>query len=415
MRWCQESNAAKDHFLAVLSHELRTPLTPALLAMYELEHDSDLPEPARQQAALAARNLQLEAQLIDDLLDVTRIAKGKLELKNRVGVELHELLQRTVEIVRSDADAKRIAFRLQFDSKAHYMTGDDARLQQMFWNILRNAIKFSKADSDAVILVRTRTGNGEADEAATRLALVDVVDTGIGIAPEVLPNLFKAFMQGSAGITREFGGLGLGLSIAQKIAQLHGGWIRVSSEGLNRGTTVTVALPAVLSVPAGPFPETVPVQTPLPHAPATKRSLRILLVEDNKATLMILQRLLQRHGQHGHTVVCAGSIKEALDAAQNHTFDVLVSDLGLPDGHGTELMRTLRRLQPAVLGIAVSGYGTEEDLQRSREAGFEMHLTKPIRPDALFRAIDYTCTMLDTQATTPPTSARSPGVVYDKK
>ena len=359
-----QSNLAKDAFLAALSHELRTPLTPVLMAAVALDEDPALPEHLRRDLAMIRRNVELEARLIDDLLDLTRIAQGKLEL--RLGpLDVHVVIQGALEICRPDFVAKHQQVELHLDARDAATSGDAVRLQQALWNLIRNAIKFTPPGGTITI----RTGNTAPDG-----IWVQVRDTGIGFEPHESLKLFEAFEQGGRHVTRQFGGLGLGLAIGASILAAHGGTIRAESRGPGLGATFTLGLPLRPSAPDPAAP------TPAAAALPATRHLRILLVEDHKDTRLTLQRYLQR--SH-HEVTVAETAHQALTLAAAQEFDLVISDLGLPDeGGGCALMRQLRERQ-GLKGIAVSGYGTEDDIARSRAAGFSHHLTKPINLERL--------------------------------
>jgi PAS domain S-box-containing protein len=360
----EKANLAKDSFLAALSHELRTPLTPVLMAAVTLEQNHELPDHVRRDLAMIRRNVELEARLIDDLLDLTRIAKGKLELRP-ASIDLHNVLRRALEICRPDITAKHQHLTFKLEATSVETTGDSVRLQQVFWNLIRNAIKFTP-DGGSISI---RTGNSGADS-----IWIEVRDSGIGFQPDESHKLFQAFEQGGRHITRQFGGLGLGLAISMSILEAHGGSIRAESQGLNLGATFTIELPIRLS-------STVNVAS-TPSTPNAKeaRRLRILLVEDHKDTRASLQLYLQRAKNE---VKAAEGAQQALELAADNKFDLVVSDLGLPDeGGGLAMMRQLRQ-QYGLKGIAISGYGMEEDIVQSREAGFAHHLTKPISLERL--------------------------------
>ena len=357
-----KSLLAKDAFLAALSHELRTPLNPALMATIALEQNEGLPDHVRHDLALIRRNIELEARLIDDLLDLTRIATGKLEL--RLGpTDLHLVIRSALEICRPDLEAKNQQFKLHLKARETATVGDAVRLQQALWNLIRNAIKFTPAGGQVTI----RTGNIRTPPARI---WVQIRDTGIGFEPPEALKLFDAFEQGGRHITRQFGGLGLGLAIGTSILTAHGGTIRAESPGLNLGATFTLELPL-----RPPAPGT---SSPLDgHSPAARkpRRLRILLVEDHKDTRAVLQLYLRAAE---NDVTSAETAQEALEIAARQPFDLVISDLGLPDeGGGFALMRRLRELH-GLKGIAVSGYGMEEDVAQSLASGFSHHLTKPL-------------------------------------
>jgi PAS domain S-box-containing protein len=353
----RQANQAKDQFLAVLSHELRTPLTPVLALVSAMEEDGELPSQVRSDLGIVRRNVELETALIDDLLDLTRIARGKLQL-NQEQVDLHELLGNVIGICREDIDSKGLEFYVDFNADRHHVSGDPSRLQQVLWNLLKNAIKYTPAGGT----VRVRSSVG-----AQGHVRVEVIDSGIGIEPELLPVVFDAFRQGEQVITRRMGGLGLGLTITRSLVELHGGTLNAFSEGRDRGSTFTLELPTV--DPPQPSARSAC------HDAEGEAALRILLVDDHQDTTAILSRLLTRLG---HSVRAAHSVTEAQEAALGEKFDLLLTDMGLPDGTGIDLIKKLRRLQYPLQAIALSGFGAESDIKASRAAGAIDHLVKPI-------------------------------------
>ncbi|MHA3773753.1 PAS domain-containing hybrid sensor histidine kinase/response regulator [Verrucomicrobiota bacterium sgz303538] len=366
----EAASRAKDQFLAMLSHELRTPLAPVLMATRMIEQDMTLPEHVRDLASTIHRNIEVQAHLIDDLLDQTRIARGKLEL-HRKKVSIHAVLEQVLRILENEFTAKQLQVRVELHAANSQLEADEARLHQILWNLLKNAIKFTS--HHGTITVRTGTP-------APNRVRVEVSDTGIGIEPELLPRLFHPFEQGGTAVTRQFGGLGLGLAISQKIAELHGGTLSGHSEGKNRGSTFILEMPTVES----PASEAVPQASPPQVRPAV-HGLRILLVEDHADTARILARLLKRHGHHVHI---SNNLQDAEKSAESEAFDLVLSDLALPDGTGYELMAFLRAHHP-LPGIAMSGFGMEQDIQKSHEAGFAEHLVKPVDPARLEEAIEH--------------------------
>ncbi|HET9209926.1 MAG TPA: ATP-binding protein, partial [Thermoanaerobaculia bacterium] len=376
-REAQAANEAKDRFLATLSHELRTPLTPVLAVLSRLEADRGLASHAEDLATIR-RNVELEARLIDDLLDLTRIASGKLELHRRE-VDLRQVLEHALATIERELNQKGLRLEVAFAAGEHRLWADAPRLTQVFWNLLSNAVKFTPPGG----WIRLRS----AVDPRAREMIVEVRDTGIGIETDVLPRIFEAFEQTGRRITRKFGGLGLGLAVSRAIVDLHGGRLIAASEGRGRGAAFTVRLP--LGSIQEELDET-GVWLSRPRLPAVSvkpdRALRILLVEDHEDTAQAMADLL---GLMGHEVTLAGSVAAALAAAEavhGEGIDLVVSDLGLPDGSGQDLMRELIRLY-GWKGIALSGYGMEEDIRRSREAGFARHLTKPVDLDTLRAAI----------------------------
>jgi PAS domain S-box-containing protein len=373
----EAASRAKDQFLATLSHELRTPLTPVLALASALQEDEALPGRARQALAVIRRNVELEARLIDDLLDLTRISRGKLELRREV-VDVRQILAHAIEVCcGAELASGRIRLALDLGAREHRVWADAPRLTQVLWNLLHNAVKFTPESGE--IHVRS----WEEDDGG--ILAVEVADNGIGIDPELLPRIFNAFEQTDRQITRRFGGLGLGLSLSRAIVAMHGGTLSAASAGLDQGSAFTLRLPAGGITEIAGIPD-IPASVPEPRAEAKAGSpLRLLLIEDHADTAEAMADLLRALG---HEVTVAGSVGAALGAAeaQGGRFDLVVSDLGLPDGSGLDLMRELSG-RYGLKGIALSGYGMEEDVQRSREAGFSKHMTKPVDLQAFKAAI----------------------------
>ncbi|MDB6006543.1 MAG: hypothetical protein JWR15_3530 [Prosthecobacter sp.] len=353
----QKANHAKDRFLASLSHELRTPLTPVLLAASALREDESLPKEVHQQLEMMQQNLELEVRLIDDLLDLTRIVNGKLLLHSG-DCNVHLLLEHTLEILRAEITDKKISLRVAKEASKPWVRGDAARLQQVFWNLLKNAVKFTPSGGSITV---------ETCHRADRIQII-VSDSGRGIAPELLPAIFKPFEQGDLKGEHLFGGLGLGLAISKAVVDMHQGLLTVQSAGKGRGATFTVDLESIEA------PDPVTEGDKHPHGTKTSAALRLLLVEDHAASLHVLNLMLCRSG---HQVTTANSVTTASLAARDQTFDAVISDVGLPDGTGHDLMRHLRS-EYGLKGIALTGYGTEDDLRHSADAGFVAHLTKPV-------------------------------------
>ena len=352
------ASRAKDRFLAVLSHELRTPLTPVVLTIAAMEQDPDLPSPMREDVAMIRRNVELESKLIDDLLDLSRVASGKLRLQMQP-TSAHALLRYVAESSARDTSGKRLNVSLDLRASQDQVSADPARLQQVFWNVLRNAIKFTPEGGH--ISIRSENDrNG-------KLRLI-VRDTGAGIPADVLPKVFDAFEQGDIKTSRHFGGLGLGLAICKALVEMHGGTIRAKSEGAGKGATFTIKLPTVR------VRETRPEESQATDLAKSANGSRVLLVEDHPDTVRALSRLL---GQSGYQVKTASSIASALQLAASEPFDIVLSDIGLPDGTGYELMEQIRE-RHGIKGIALSGYGMDEDIKRSMEAGFVDHVVKPV-------------------------------------
>ena len=353
----------------MLSHELRTPLTPVLTAaqMLEKAEPADGNTHVRTLAALIRRNAELEARLIDDLLDLTRISRGKLSLHLET-VDAHAKVREVLRACETELEAKHLEVELALDAAESHVHADQARFQQVIWNLVKNAVKFSHTGGHVTV----QTGTSETGQ--LQLA---VRDEGIGIEAELLPRLFNAFEQGSREVTRHFGGLGLGLAVSKALVEAQGGSITATSGGKNRGSTFVVTMPRA-------------------HAttnPATARNVnngrhmeaahRILLVEDHEDTSEILAEFLETRG---YRVKIADTVASALRIADAENFDLVLSDLGLPDGTGYDLMRQLQE-RHHLRGVALSGYGREKDVEEAKAAGFLEHVTKPPNPEHLLKVI----------------------------
>ncbi len=347
----------------MLSHELRTPLTPVLAAARMMEQTPGLPAEVQSDAAIIRRNVELEARLIDDLLDLTRVAKGKLQL-NLEAVNVHEAIDAVLEIFAGDIQGKELKVHVDRRAELPHVRADMARMQQMLWNIIKNAAKFTPAQGE--IFIRTMTSPPDK-------LRVEVRDTGIGIEPGELSRLFTAFEQASEEITKRFGGLGLGLAITKALAELHGGRVWAESEGRGKGAKFILELPAV-AVKAGVHPK------PVDDKSAERKSRRILLVEDHPDTADVMTRLMRRMGHDVKTVNSVSAAMEKWSAGGDGRagFDLLMSDVGLPDGTGLELIQKICASGSRVPAIALTGYGMEDDVQRCLDAGFSAHLTKPV-------------------------------------
>ncbi len=384
----EAASRAKDHFLATLSHELRTPLTPVLALVSALQADTRLPQDVLEDIATIARNIELEARLIDDLLDVTRIVRGKLELRLEA-VDIRPIIEHAVKTCCAhEAAEKMIACHEQLGDGPHVARVDAARLTQVFWNVLKNAIKFTPVGGQTFVRSRRESEGGHAWIA------VEIEDTGIGIAPDLLPRIFDAFEQGERAITRQFGGLGLGLAISRAIMETHGGTITARSAGLGKGAVFTVRLPAATDATAAVEMPPVRRPAPAPQRYGRGQTAHLLLVEDHADTAAVLARMLRRAG---FQVTVATTIAQALaetEAAAGavdgsgrlRPVRLVVSDLGLPDGSGTVLMRELAEKR-GLTGIALSGFGMEDDVRSALDAGFARHLTKPVVFDLLISTI----------------------------
>lgn len=347
----EAASRTKDEFLAVLSHELRTPLTPVLVAVGILSRDPSVPPHVHTKLQLIRRNAELEARLIDDLLDATSIARGEVHLHQKIA-RAADVVAYALEVCASDVDAKGVTLETDIDATV-WLSADTARLQQALWNLLKNAVRFSKVGGT----VRLRVSRNE------ETARIDVSDEGEGISPEDLSRLFGKFEQLHRTEDAQGNGLGLGLAIAKAIVEAHGGSIRAASQGTGKGSTFSILMPLAKA------PAEERARTPTPG------EIRVLLVEDHEDTLDLMRELLV---SEGYTVTVATNAAEARSALEHGRFDLVISDLGLPDASGLEVARASRTLAPGTRAIALSGYGTSQDRERSAEAGFEEHLVKPV-------------------------------------
>jgi signal transduction histidine kinase len=383
----EEANRMKDEFLATLSHELRTPLN-AMLGWAQVLRLGKLDEAASARALeTIERNARAQAQLIADLLDVSRIITGKLRLDFQP-VELRRIVEAALESVRPAADAKGIRLAITLGPLESPVLGDSDRLQQVVWNLLSNAIKFTAREG----AVEVRLGQNGAS------AEVRVSDTGVGIRPDFLPYVFDRFRQAEGAITRTHGGLGLGLSIVRHLVELHGGTVDVASEGEGKGASFVVSLPmrSALADPKRGAAVEAPqwVEEGLEagadpwSGPALLRGLRVLVVEDEDDTRDLLVTALE---QCGASVAAAASVADALNRLDEQVPDVLVSDLAMPGEDGFSLIRQVRA-RPAERGgevpaAALTAYARAEDRVRSLAAGFQMHVPKPVDPAGLVRLV----------------------------
>jgi signal transduction histidine kinase/ActR/RegA family two-component response regulator len=370
----RESSRLKDEFLAAVSHELRTPLN-AIFGWAQLLSTSKLDEPTTARAvASIARNAHAQARVIEDLVDVSRIVTGKLLLRLQP-VDLRVPIAAAADIVRPSAQAKGLHLDVQPSVPGQFVSGDRDRLQQIIWNLLSNAVKFTPSGGRVTVATREHDGVYE----------IEVRDTGIGLAPEFLPYAFDRFRQADGSTTREFGGLGLGLSIVKDLTELHGGTVRVSSEGLGRGASFRIELP-VLVGPA-PIPE-VPEEDEDTVDPSALDGVAVLAVDDNSDALDLITLTLGATGARVRTVT---SGIEALQEWQRQPADVLICDLAMPGIDGFDLLRRIRELDRVsgrvTRAVALSAHATAEYRQRSSEAGFLQHLNKPYRRSEMVRAV----------------------------
>lgn len=363
----EAASRAKDQFLAVLSHELRTPLVPVLSGIDALEGDPLLPETLQPALQVMRRNVVLETRLIDDLLELSAVRHGKMALQCEP-VDPLQAVREALEICRSDIEAAHLHVAVEPAGTAlPPVHADPARLLQIHWNLLKNAARYTPSGGRLTIRIFPAGAAGVTTE---------MTDTGPGMDAATLGRIFTAFEQGDRQLHNGRAGLGLGLSISRGLAEAMEGTLTARSAGPGQGSTFTLTLPVSKSRPAAPAPPTPPRPPPGPQ--------RILLVEDHDDTRRAVQRLLTRRG---HLVETAPDFRSAIETGTRTRFDLLLSDIGLPDGSGLEIMRRLRALDPGLAGIAISGFGAESDIRNSMEAGFAEHLTKPMEFKALLEAI----------------------------
>jgi signal transduction histidine kinase/AmiR/NasT family two-component response regulator len=365
----EAANRMKDEFLATLSHELRTPLN-AIMGWARLLRTGKLDEAAADKALeIIERNSQVQGQLVDDLLDISRIITGKLRLEPRP-LELHTVVETAIEAVRPAAEAKSIPVHALIDPAAGRVQGDPDRLQQVFWNLLSNAIKFTPDGGSVVVRL----------ERIDPHVQVTVTDTGVGITDVFLPYVFDRFRQNGDSSTRQHNGLGLGLAIVKHLVELHGGTVQASSDGENRGATFTVKLPvAAIKLTSGDIEEGL-----LRGEHKVLADLRVLVVDDEMDARELLGAVLTNFGA---TVSGAASVKEAMEMFQRSRPDVLVCDIGMPGEDGYSLIRKVRALSVEDGGrtpaVALTAFARPEDRAKSLLAGFQLHVPKPVKPSEL--------------------------------
>lgn len=371
-REAQQASRAKDEFLATISHELRTPLN-AMLGWATLLQAPDMPEETRTRGlATIERNAKAQAQLIEDLLDVSRIISGKLRLDLGT-VNLAGTIEAAVDAIRPAALTKGVRVQVAIDPTAARVTGDGARLQQVLWNLLSNGIKFTPSGGTVTVTLERVESHVE----------IQVSDTGIGIEPELLPHVFDRFMQANASTTRTQGGLGLGLAIVRHLVELHGGMVWVESSGAKKGSVFKIRLPMAAAAHPAQLDADVASSSPSAHEPPSLEGLLILVVDDEDDTRGLLEEVLRRRGA---TVVSAASAEEALRAVQTRLPDVIVSDIGMPGEDGYSFIRKVRALTKndrPVPAAALTAFARKEDRNRAMMAGFQAHVAKPVETEEL--------------------------------
>lgn len=370
----EASSHAKDEFLAVVSHELRTPMTAIQGWTWLLRSGEVKPEDVGKALEVIERNMKLQAQIIEDLLDISTIVTGKIHL-DRKPFDVNAALDDALEQLRPSAEAREL--RLEEDRRAAVVLGDRARLRQIFWNLLSNAIKFNREGGVVRLFVAQENGD----------VIIRFEDTGEGIPPDFLPSLFDPLKQAESSLTRKHRGLGIGLAIVRHLVKLHGGTVEAHSEGPGKGSRFMITLPAAekTAASAGPEPAPEPEESALPHS---LDLMRILLVDDEPDTLAILAQLLRYCGAEVST---AADAKQALALVPKVRPDIVISDIAMPMEDGYTLIRKIRGLGPEkggeVPALALTAMATQDDRRLALEAGFQFYLAKPVEPTKLVAAL----------------------------
>jgi signal transduction histidine kinase len=371
----ERAGRMKDEFLATLSHELRTPLNAILGWTFLLQKGADDPERVQRGIEVIERNARVQTQLISDLLDISRIVSGKMRLEVQ-RVELPAVIEAALESIRPAADAKDVRLQTVIEPITEAIHGDPARLQQIIWNLVSNAVKFTpKGGRVQVVLARV---NSHVE--------IRVSDTGEGIAPEFLPRLFERFTQADASAAREHTGLGLGLALVKQLVEMHGGQVRAASDGIGKGSTFVVVLPLaivhVFDEPSGVHPRT--FAPPPEIAVARLGGLRLLLVDDEPDALEMTQQVLEDHGAE---VVTARSADAGLAMLQAQRFDALISDIGMARKDGYDFILDVRRSGHRLPAAALTAFARSEDRTRALLSGYQAHVTKPVEPTELLATV----------------------------
>jgi len=374
----EESNRLKDEFLATVSHELRTPLTAILGWSLMLEGGSLPSDMAARAVETIKRNAKAQAQIIDDILDVSRIITGNLYLELQP-IELESVLEAALNVVRPTAEAKGIRLHLNMDQGPLTVSGDPNRLQQVFWNLISNGVKFTPSGGEVSVNLRRVDSRVE----------IEVTDRGQGISPEFLPFVFDRFRQADSTSTRQHGGLGLGLAIARHLIEIHGGAIEARSEGAGKGATFTVRLPSVGSVNASALPPGVELESES-HDPFPPQGIlsgfHVLVVDDDEDTLELLSAALRSRSAQ---VTAVSSAAQAIEAIKTFRPDVLVSDIAMPGEDGYELIQKIIAMgfEPSIPAIAITAYAREEDKETALLAGYQWYLSKPVELGEFISAV----------------------------
>ena len=368
----EKANQSKDEFLAALSHELRAPLTPIIATLDRWQARKTLGSEMLAELTILRRNAALEARLVDDLLDVARITQRKMPLSRQV-VDIKILVHAALDMIDEEVRDRKMRVAFNAGNEPFWVDVDPARIQQVFWNVLKNALKFTQDGGAIDIEVAPTSGTWVS---------ISFSDSGIGMSSQTLGKIFQPFEQGTNELVRSYGGLGLGLAISKALVEAHGGTISAASAGHGTGSTFLVTLPKAFR------PAPVSLEPSFGNAtPARVGSLRILMIEDHKDTALVMVRMLEDMGHH---VVPANSVASAIDVLTREKFDLIISDIGLPDGNGVSLIHAVRAFCSAP-AIALTGYGMREDVERCLKAGFNKHITKPVTLEIIRQIIAEIC------------------------
>jgi PAS domain S-box-containing protein len=393
-REAEAANRMKDEFLAVLSHELRTPLS-AMLGWARLLRSQKLDKATVERALeTIERNAMVQAQLIEDILDVSKIIRGKLNL-NVAPVNLASVIEAAIDSIRPQVEAKAIRLETALDASAGLVRGDPFRLQQVVWNLLTNAIKFTPEGGKVEVRLSSEASNGQKEVRSADFAQIQVIDTGVGISPDFLPNVFDRFRQADSTTTRSHNGLGLGLAIVRHLVELHGGTVQAASLGEGQGATFTIKFPLLKDRKIesgrgdnGHAPSLMPLSPSSPAPPPPLTGIKLLVVDDETDTLEFISFALR---QYGAVVTTASSVSEALKELSQSKPDVLISDISMPEQDGYMLIQQVRQLETGsdmtLPAIALTAYTRDEDHQKVLAEGFQTHLPKPTEIGNLLKAI----------------------------
>ena len=379
----ERASRMKDEFLATVSHELRTPLNAIVGWVYLLKSGKVEPEELKEGLTAIERNTRVQAELIEDLLDMGRIISGQIRLDIKM-IDLSLVIDSAIESVKPSMDAKQIRLHTIFDPLAGHLRGDPARLQQVIWNLLSNAIKFTPKGGRVEIIV----------EKLNSQVQITVSDSGEGIAPDFIPHLFERFRQADASTTRRHGGLGLGLAIVKQLVDLHGGTITATSEGEGKGATFRIKLPVPLAKPeeartTGNGVRAKAERLAAEHDHERLKNVKLLIVDDEPDSREVVQRILQGYGAE---VTAAKSAEQALSKLEGEHFDILISDIGMQEMDGYELIRRVRasarQAGNEISAVALTAYARSEDRRSAVQAGFDMFISKPVDPAELIAVVE---------------------------